>query len=237
MVQPWRDHAGEMMLTISITETLALKTLGDFLKSIIGAEIIRTPVNLAAMPKGGFIAMTPKSFNDLSTPINKNTAFNQYITRPAQLVVQLDFYGSSSMDNANIVNASLRDNFAADFFTASGIDLQTLYCGDAIQLPIVSGESQYIERWSMACNLQMNPMIERITQSANSLNINVLNAETFKPQSVATDKYADYFQNYNLNISAALKLGIRSMSQFGEEQAIQKLLQDYNLQIQPLLAP
>ncbi len=236
MVQPWRYNAGEIMLTISITETQALKVLGDFLTSIISAEIIRAPVNLAAMPKADFVAITPKSFQSLSTPINKNAAFNQYITRPAQLVIQLDFYGATAMDNANIVNTSLRDNFAADYFTTTEIDLQTLYCDDAIQLPVISGEAQYIERWSMTCNLQMNPIITTILQTANSLNINVIDAEIIQT-ATAPDKYEQFFDSYTLSINPLLKVGTNPTSELTQQLAISNILKEYGLQIEPLYAP
>ncbi len=166
---------------ISITETIALTVLRSFLLSVVSCEVLRAQVNQVAMPKGDVIYMTPRSFVALSTPVDNYSNVTKTLLRPVQFTVQLDFYGTLAADRCNTVNALLRDQTATDFFINSGYDMQTLYAGDANQLPLITGEKQYLERWTMDAVLQLNPVINLTTQTANTLTAGVINVGVAYP--------------------------------------------------------
>jgi hypothetical protein len=74
-----------------------------------------------------------------------------------------------------------RDRIACDFFKASGFDIQPLYFADFKQLPIISGEEQYIERWTALFELQINPIITLDLETANTLTSGVINVDRVYP--------------------------------------------------------
>lgn len=165
----------------SVTETIALTVLRSFLLSVVSCEVVRAQVNKVPMPKGDVIYITPRSFIALSTPIDNYNVLIKTVLRPVQFTVQLDFYGTLAADRCNTVNALLRDQTATDFFLNSGYDMQTLYAGDANQLPLITGEEQYLERWTMDAVLQLNPVINLTTQTANTLTAGVINVSVAYP--------------------------------------------------------
>jgi len=166
---------------ISINEDQALTVLGDFIATVVSCPIVRAQVNRVPMPKGDCILMTQKSIAALSTNVKTNTATVQYILRPVQFTVQIDCYGDLSMSRATVISALLRDSTATDFFDKSGYDMQTLYAGDPIQLPLITGEKQYLERWTFDANLQLNTVINLTTQTANTLTVGLINVEATFP--------------------------------------------------------
>lgn len=160
-----------MSMSPSITETQVFTVLRAFILTIVSCEVIRTPVNRAAMPVGPFIALSPTSNVPLSTNVSTFTLTTQQIKRPSQFTIQVDFYGVGSGDWATAISTLLRNSYACDQFSASGFDIQPLYAGDAHQLPLVNGESQYEERWTFDAVLQFNPVITAPQDSATALSI------------------------------------------------------------------
>ena len=165
----------------TITEDNAMTTLCDFIAELVSCLVVRTQSNRVPMPKADFIAVTQKSLIPLSTNVNTNTATVQSILRPVQFTVQIDCYGTLSFDRCCTISTLLRDWTATDFFNKSGYDMQTLYAGDAIQLPLVTGEKQYLERWTFDAILQLNPVINLTTQTANTLTVDLINVEAEFP--------------------------------------------------------
>jgi hypothetical protein len=165
----------------SVTETIALTSLRSFLLTVVGCEVIRGQNNRTAMPSGDFIVMTPTSLMPLATPVDAYTSTTRKVTRSTQMKIQLDFYGALSADRSVTVSTLLRDGVATDFFTGLGYDMQILYAGDSQQIPLITGEEQYLERWTFDAVLQINPALSLTAQTANTLTVGIINVDATYP--------------------------------------------------------
>lgn len=170
------------MISPSILEANVFTALRTFILSVVDCEVIRSQVNRVSTPKGDFIALTPVSMAPLETNTDTWTDTTKAVKRPAQMNIQVDCYGASSADRAQVISALFRDDCACQSFLASGFDIQPLYAGDAQQMPLVSGEDAYVERWTFELALQVNPVVTLTQQTANTLKAGVINVErTYLP--------------------------------------------------------
>jgi len=165
----------------SVTEANALTALRSFILSMVDCEVIRTPANRASLPDGDFVAMSPVSLSPLATNTHNYTETTQTILRPDRFGVQLDCYGARAGDRAKVLSTLFRDAIAVQSFKASGYDMAPLYAEDARQMPIVSGEEQYIERWSFECAMQLNPLITLAQETANELEPGLISVDRVYP--------------------------------------------------------
>lgn len=165
----------------SILETNIFTSLRTFILSVVDCEVIRSQVNRVSMPKGDFIALTPVSSMALETNTDTYNATTNSIKRPVQLNVQVDCYGAKAADRALTIATLFRDDYACQSFIGSGFDIQPLYAEDAHQMPLISGEEQYIERWTFEVAIQANPIVTITQQSANALVVGLLDVERTYP--------------------------------------------------------
>lgn len=151
-----------MAATVTPIDDTLFKALGDFIESIIACPTIQGLVNRTAMPIGGFIAMTSLRQHRLSTNTKAySDSFvagiptgTKAITQATEWVVQIDCYGSQSMQWANILTTLFRDEFSC---TALKPYLQPLEADDPVPMPLVNGEQQYEQRWVVTAKFQYNP--------------------------------------------------------------------------------
>lgn len=137
-----------MTITIDITEDKLLTALRGFLLPIVQCEVFQGQGNRATVPKDPFVEMTTIRTEGLST--NKeiwadtgNSATSAIKnTRSSKWTVQLDFYGETSMDAANLVAGLIRTDFACTQFAASGVDMAPLYADEPHQTTMINGEQQ-----------------------------------------------------------------------------------------------
>lgn len=97
---------------------------------------------------------------------------------PTKWSVQLDVYGPSSNENVKIIEGTFYSSIATDFFTALGLPLQVLSTDDARQTPLISGEEQYQQRWTLNIDLQFNPTIGTSIQFFDEAEVTVIEAAT-----------------------------------------------------------
>lgn len=165
-----------MSATISITETQLLTALRAFLLTLVNAEVIRSQQNRVAMPTGDFVVMTPLFTTGLSTdltayqPGSSNPGVESH-SRATQWNVQLDCYGPSASDNANLIATMIRTDYACQQFLASGIDIQPLYAGEPKQSTMINAEQQFENRWTVDFVAQYNPVVKMPQDFANTLTI------------------------------------------------------------------
>ena len=168
-------------IVANITEDQILTAFRNYVLSLVDCEVIRTPVNRAAMPKGPFIALTPSGNSALSQTISsyadtthtptppalpyKTTA--RTVLRPAQYDIQVDCYGLGSGDRANTLSMLIRDQYGIE--NMENTVITPLFATDAHQMPIVDGEAQYEERWTFEVQLQINPAIVLPQAAADSI--------------------------------------------------------------------
>jgi len=161
-----------------ITSDAVFTILRTFILTLVDCEVIRSQENRVPMPKGDFITMTPISMSALSYPVDAYTVTAKSILRPTNMRVQIDCYGIRAMDRALTLTTAFRDSLATEQFNDG---IQVLYPEEAKQLPLITGEDQFLERWNFYLSLQLNPVIILSQQSANTLTIETINVDARYP--------------------------------------------------------
>jgi hypothetical protein len=148
--------------------------LGAFIQPFVGAaQVIRAQVNRVAMPVGSFVELTEIASSDLEVPRSTydGVHFQSDIIGPKRLMIQADFYGASAGDWCAAVKTVWRTPYATAQFPAG---IAPLYCDDGNESPLITGEEQYERRWALTMSLQYNPIVVVPLQSADSLEMNIL---------------------------------------------------------------
>lgn len=145
-------------MTPSLTLADAYTALRTFLLGILPAqtEVVQGQANRVPMPqRGNFVVMTPmrmeqmaQTVHTLAPPTTPAPALGtDEIARSMALHFQLDVYGPASGENAAVITTLLRDSYGAEAFDGTG--LNPLYAEDPFQMPLVAGEQQWIQRWTI----------------------------------------------------------------------------------------
>lgn len=102
-----------------------------------------------------------------------------------ELTLQIDCYsfpvqgaGQSAEDWATMLSTTLRDEYGC---TQLAPTLQPLYADEARMIPLVAGEDQYEERWSLDARFQYNPRTVIPEQYAEVLALELVNIEEAYP--------------------------------------------------------
>lgn len=159
---------------VDITVDNVIKALGAFLQPFApGAQIVRAQANRVAPPPSPFILLTEISQVEIETPISSRDITNGQteIQSRTQIGIQIDFYGRQSADFCKAVVAVYRSEYAPAQFPDN---IKPLYCSDAHQGPLITGEEQYLNRWTLTANLQYNPTVSVPQQYAEALSVNIL---------------------------------------------------------------
>jgi hypothetical protein len=89
---------------------------------------------------------TPKE-RLIQKTVDGNTTYKWQSEQTYRINVQIDFYGDFAFDRANdIINVS-RTEFLCSFLKQYGI--QPIACDDAKHLTGISGEREWVERWTV----------------------------------------------------------------------------------------
>ncbi|HEY0120651.1 MAG TPA: hypothetical protein VGC14_02630 [Rhizobium sp.] len=94
--------------------------------------------------------------------------------QPVKSTVQLDVHGPNSADNAQLISTLFRDDYAVQFFKATGFDVTPLYVSDPKQLPYVNENAQTENRWVIDAVMQANQVILAPQQFADELDIDLI---------------------------------------------------------------
>lgn len=166
-------------MSISTTDIDIFTSLRAFILACIpsGMEVVKGQDNGVSMPVGNFCTMTSKSNGRIETNI---VTYTDPITiigtsnnaTASEFVVQLDFYGSNSANNAKIIESLAYSEFGNSQFTNA--DIKPLYAEEPQQIPLINGEEQYEQRWKMNFHIQYNPIISTPQDFAAALSMNPL---------------------------------------------------------------
>lgn len=142
-----------------IDDSLIFQALGDFLTDILpGVPVYIAQVNRVPMPKGPFVLITSVSKERLAYTENRYTdtedVQTQNVKARMQYTMQVDFYGAGSGNNAQTFVNLINNDYA---YYAFPDDIKPLVSGEPTQIPLVSGEKQYVERWKVDTRIQYNP--------------------------------------------------------------------------------
>lgn len=171
-------------MTLVVTPTLAqvFADVRAFLLTIVpaGTIVLRGPVNRTAQPVDDHIVITPTYRKRLRTnqytddPIADTTAMEEGV----QLDVQTDCYGGTlAPDWATMIETVWRSEYA----TAALTVCQPLYADDARQIPLETGEEQYLQRWMVRAVLQYNPVTTTPQQFADALTVVTVDVDEAYP--------------------------------------------------------
>ena len=165
------------MYTSSITVDNVIDALADFLQPFVdGADIVRAQVNRVPMPSLPCVVLTELFHVDLRVPSQDYDTLNAEADLSAsnRLDVQVDFYGDSAGDYCRSVETAFRTMWSFDKFPAG---IKPLYTSDGIQSPLVSGEQQYVSRWTLTVSMQYNPVVSVPQQFADALSATTIAAD------------------------------------------------------------
>lgn len=174
-------------MIVSPTDAAIYARVGAWLGTVVpaGTQVVRGLPDRAAMPRGPYVCMQIILDRDMSTP---TSAYEDPYPDPAQgtrvrqqsvaLSMQLDFYGPTARDNARMVKTMFRDDHGCDGLRP---ECQPMFCDDAKMIPLVTGESQYLERWTLTAALNYHPVTSTPQEFAGELSTTIINVDVSYP--------------------------------------------------------
>lgn len=170
-------------MTVSPSQSVVMTALRSLILSLITCEVIQGLGNGVPMPLGEFIAMTPLFQNRISTNVDTYadptpTTGTKAAQQSVQYTVQIDCYGPDSSDWAAILSTMLRDEYAC---LSMAPDVQPLSADDPKMMPLIDGEQQYEQRWTVTALLQYNPVTATPMQFFDQANVGIVGVETAYP--------------------------------------------------------
>lgn len=176
-----------MPATIDLTESAVFTGLRAFVLDVLpltGPNVLKGQQNRVPMPTGpNFCILTPTGRAQLATtartyrpPTLPVPAEGERDTqRSTRLDVQIDVYGPAAAENVQIISTLLRDLYGCDFLRPHRV--QPLYCSEPTQLPLITGEKQYEQRWTVTAALQFNPTVSTSQQFADIVELTIVEAD------------------------------------------------------------
>ena len=157
------------MYSVDITVDNVIDSLANFLLPFCGgSQIVRSQVNRVPMPGVPCVILTEVLQTPLETSIINNDPSSDIskIKGPTRIDIQVDFYGPSAGDHSSAIKTVLKSGYAFGKFSDG---IKPLYCSDAIQSPLVTGEHQWLSRWTITVSLQYNPEVSVTQDFADEL--------------------------------------------------------------------
>jgi hypothetical protein len=165
----------------SVTETQLFTALRSFVIEVTGLGeklVLRGPLNRLSMPKDGFIVMSPLGQKGLSTNTTTYGDTTKTLRRSTEWSAQIDCYGTLAGDRAQVIATAIRDSWTCRKFAELDPDVQPLYATDARQMPLVTGEQQYEQRWTFEIRLTYKPGVVLPQDSATELHVEFVEVDS-----------------------------------------------------------
>lgn len=158
--------------------------IGAFLVSIVpeGTPVIQGPVNRVPAPKDSHVMFSFLFERRIRTNVisyeDGAPAGLKNVEQGTELHVQFDFYAGGNEGNqqvvgswASAVSTLWRDEFGCD---ALAPDASPLFIDDARGIPLISGEDQYVGRFTCTAVLQYNPVTSVPQQFADEAQVSLV---------------------------------------------------------------
>lgn len=172
-------------VVLSVSESDVLAALRAFLLPLVPStwEVIRGLQNRVAPPAGSYVLMTPIGRERLSTNRRLSAPFSVQILQATRMTVQVDVRGESADDVAYAIATLFRDTYGVAALKASGLPIAPLYTTSPKQIPLVTAEKQYQDRWSLDVDVQVNAILTVTQQTAETVLVGIHEIdETFPPK-------------------------------------------------------
>ena len=170
----------------SLTVNDCIEALGVFLTPFLAAGgvaqiAVRGQVNRVPMPIQGGVVLTELMTTGIGRPrtdwpMDSVQPEDQIITLsgPTRIDVQCDFYSEGAGDVCEAVRIAFDSSWAYEQFPP---DVKPLYISEGRQGPLVSGEQQYVNRFTADVAIQYNPVV--IVDQQSALDAEVTTIEAF----------------------------------------------------------
>lgn len=178
-----------MTYTVDITENDVLTALRNFLLAIVpaGTIVLRGPVNRAAQPAAEHIVCTPvfedrlrtNEYTDNPPPPGNDPNGTTGIEQGRRIDVQVDFYGDNLATGWRAIFTTLFRDEAGVIALAP--TCAPLYADEGRQIPLTTGEEQFLERWAITAVMQYNPVTTTPQQFADTVTVTVINVDASYP--------------------------------------------------------
>lgn len=161
------------MITIDITETNVMDAVGRFLSSVFDCRIQKGQENYVPRPQGDCIIFNAVGRKVLSRNHHSCSIDEWGIMTPTEFTVQIDFYGEGASDKMETFMSIIHDGFAFESFPP---DIKPLYASDPQQVPLITGEKNYLQRWSTDLSLQYNPTVKIPIDTFDDVSVTIIRA-------------------------------------------------------------
>lgn len=165
------------MYQTTVTVDQVIDILAAFIAPFlpVGAEIVRAQVNRVPQPGVPCVVLTELLTVPLQMAWTEHNGTDQTteINEVKRIDIQVDFYDAQASEYCNAVKTAFRSEWGYDQFPQN---LKPLYSGDGIQSPMITGEQQWGNRWTLTVSLQYNPSVIVPQQSAQTLAPNTVSA-------------------------------------------------------------
>lgn len=142
------------MINTSILNEAVFTALRSFLLTFVDCEVRQLQENDVPMPQGSFVGMTDIGKRRLAT--NSHDFDSGRILTPTEFRIQLDFYGEDAADMCQTFLTLFNDSYAYEKFPSN---IKPLYADDPREIALISGEENYVSRWTVEIYLQFNPTV------------------------------------------------------------------------------
>lgn len=171
-----------MSLVVTPLVDDVITDVGNFIVSIVpaGTPVLRGPIDRAAYPNVDFVLMTPVYRVPLRTTIVTDDGVDTATWEQGTKVeLQIDLYGDTfGADWCAMFSTLWKTEYACD---ALGTTCSPLYTDGGRQMPLVTGEEQYLERWMVRTFLQYNPTVSTPQDYADTVDITVVSVDQAFP--------------------------------------------------------
>lgn len=178
-----------MSAAIDIVPDDLFTVMRAFIQSLLPGppEVFQGLGNRVSMPTGdAFVVMTGVLQQRLRTNVDDTAATGSPTPAPGTLSLnaglrfdmQLDFYGPLSGSWSALLAAALRDPLGCDALAPA---CQPLYADDIRMVPLITGEEQYLERWTLTAVLQYNPTVTLPQQYSVAAAATLINVDEAYP--------------------------------------------------------
>ncbi len=176
-----------MSTTISPTQLAVYVRLEAFLQFILptGTPVVQGLQNRVPTPSGAYVSMLAiiqkrlaTNIETYSDPEDAPEDATRTVQQNTRVDMQLDFYGPNAADWSAMAETLWRDDEGCRLLAP---DCQPLFADESRQSPLVTGEEQYQQRWTLTATLQYNPSIALPQQFADAAVVGLINVDVEYP--------------------------------------------------------
>lgn len=135
-------------------------------------QVVRAEQNRVPLPPAPCAVLTELFGDEMNVPYDVFDGIEQITTINAstKIDVQVDFYGEIGGDIMKAVKQAFRTEWGWLQFPAN---IKPMYTDNGRQMPLTTGEDQYLRRWTLTASLQYNPAVTVPQPSATVLKATV----------------------------------------------------------------